>query len=668
MPNVVLSRESLLFYKQSKMNANPVVPRTKAIQRRKADTEGEIKGVKPLPAAAASHNKKISENAVVNTSSHILQIAPEEVHREPNGSKKKGRAKTKGKESAILQNASKTETNEIEKVKAGKKRGSRQRSKPDTKKQSVDNIEELVMLPLEFSDSRITNPSLQKVYEPTPKRPRIVSSVQSFSTNMEAVIEATARNLSSYDKSNSMLEENLDGKTTHESPAKQMAMKPAVTIGTKPPGSNRLEKNLMVSTNNGTELGDQFSSIDGVKSANSGRTKTKRGVPANGDDGGTELSTSLPKRLVSTKKSLEKHASTSGPIIQGLLDESFSDKEADINVTESEDDTCSSYSEVEEDVIFSRSGNILENISQKSSSSPNSFETSNQKDKASESSLSPDFEQRPKLSKSLPGLVLSSPRKQLIFTDDSLAADRDLSIKNTDKHKNTEEQPLKSARRRNLLKSSSKSEASRISANASTLKEVKQSNESPTLKRNRSVGFTKTHSPSKQPPSSPTASPYHQPPLDANRDLDVRERSPIQRSIMPHTEESMLAINCRVAPSSISDPCTTVPMTTQHPTTFNLYMAPSSYPVRARQIDSTEDFVVSSLYLQPTVIFPLQTSFRTMIMRLKGSVEFRSDPCVPSRTLLNSVDKLVELEAGRLFHIANTGKEVAVIQMTEVLL
>lgn len=102
--------------------------------------------------------------------------------------------------------------------------------------------------------------------------------------------------------------------------------------------------------------------------------------------------------------------------------------------------------------------------------------------------------------------------------------------------------------------------------------------------------------------------------LKSNLFKAVQERSPTQRAKMLYTEESMVELtDCRVTPSSISDPCTAVPMPTRHPTTFNLYMAPSSYPVRARQIDSTEDFVVSWLYMQPTVIFPLQTSFRTMV-------------------------------------------------------
>ncbi|KZS03238.1 Uncharacterized protein APZ42_034086 [Daphnia magna] len=566
----------------------PVATRTKALQRKKYEIEGEIKYVKPLQAAAASH-KKLSENVQMNTSSHHLQVAPEQLHREPNGSKKKGSAKIKRvkREFSLLQNASETEINEIEKVKVGKKQHSTKRSKQDSKKQSAENIEELV-------------------YEPTPKRLRIVSNVQNFDRNMESIIEACAKNVSTSDKSS-----------------------------TKIPGSNRSGKKLTVSTNNCTDL-EEFSSIDGVKSAKSGRTK--RGVLAGYADGGTELSTSLPNRPMSTKQGLEKNAGTSGPIKSGFDYESISDKEADTDTTEV-------------DVIFSKSGNTLENRSRISSLSPDNFETSKQKNEASESSLSPEFDQRQNLSKSLPGLVFHLPRKQLSLSDDSLAADRDLSTKKADKHENTEEKVLKSARSRNLLKnsSSSKLESSRISANASTLIE-------------------ETRLPNKQIPSFLNASPYHQPPGDADRDLDVQERSPTQRAKMLYTEESMVELtNCRVTPSSISDPCTAVPMPTRHPTTFNLYMAPSSYPVRARQIDSTEDFVVSWLYMQPTVIFPLQTSFRTMIVRMKGTVEFRSNPCVSSRTLLDSVTKLVELEAGRLFHIANTGKEVALIQMTEIL-
>ncbi|XP_032796524.2 uncharacterized protein LOC116932790 isoform X2 [Daphnia magna] len=692
MPNVVLSRESLLFYQQYKMKAKlktPELPTTKALQKRKAETEGEIKGVKSPQSAAASHNK-LSINVLMNTPSHPLHIAAGELHCEPTGSKKKGSAKIKEKEFSLLQNVSKTEINETEKV--CKKWDTRLRSKPDSKKQSADNIEEPVMTP-ECLGSRITNPSLQN-----PKRQRIASNVQSFATNMESVIGASAKNLSKNEKSNQTMEENLDGKTVFESPAKQLARKPTATIGTKTRGRKRSEKNLTISTNNCTEL-DKFSSIDGVKSAKSGRAKKKRGVPAGSDDGGTELSMSLPKRLMSTKQGLEINARALGPIMSGFNYESFSDKKADTHTTESEDDTCSSYTDIEEDVIFSKSGNTLKNRSRASSISPNIFETSKQKDKASESSLSPEFDQRQKLSKSLLGFVLPSPRKQLSLSDNSLAADRDLSTKKTDEQKNTKEKPLKSARNKSLLKNSSffKSEASCISANASTLKEginrklvanaeftlvtthllangysrsdfIKQGTGSTALKRKRSVGFTETYSPNIQLPSSLTASPYHKSPVDADKDLDVQEESPTQRSKMPYAEESVLELtNCRFTPSSISDLCTAVPMRTRHPTTFNLYMATSSYPVRARQLNSTEDFVVSWLYLQPTIIFPLHTSFRAMIMRLKGSVEFRSDPCVPSCTLLNSVAKLVELEAGRTFHITNTGKEVALIQMTEIL-
>ncbi|KAK4024635.1 Uncharacterized protein APZ42_034255 [Daphnia magna] len=663
MPNVVLSRESLLFYQQYKMKAKlktPELPTTKALQKRKAETEGEIKGVKSPQSAAASHNK-LSINVLMNTPSHPLHIAAGELHCEPTGSKKKGSAKIKEKEFSLLQNVSKTEINETEKV--CKKWDTRLRSKPDSKKQSADNIEEPVMTP-ECLGSRITNPSLQN-----PKRQRIASNVQSFATNMESVIGASAKNLSKNEKSNQTMEENLDGKTVFESPAKQLARKPIATIGTKTRGRNRSEKNLTISTNKCTEL-DKFSSIDGVKSAKSGRAKKKRGVPAGSADGGTELSMSLPKRLMSTKQGLEINARALGPIMSGFNYESFSDKKADTHTTESEDDTCSSYTDIEEDVIFSKSGNTLKNRSRASSISPNIFETSKQKDKASESSLSPEFDQRQKLSKSLLGFVLPSPRKQLSLSDNSLAADRDLSTKKTDEQKNTKEKPLKSARNKSLLKNSSffKSEASCISANASTLKEVKQGTGSTALKRKRSVGFTETYSPNIQLPSSLTASPYHKSPVDADKDLDVQEESPTQRSKMPYAEESVLELtNCRFTPSSISDLCTAVPMRTRHPTTFNLYMATSSYPVRARQLNSTEDFVVSWLYLQPTIIFPLHTSFRAMIMRLKGSVEFRSDPCVPSCTLLNSVAKLVELEAGRTFHITNTGKEVALIQMTEIL-
>lgn len=90
-----------------------------------------------------------------------------------------------------------------------------------------------------------------------------------------------------------------------------------------------------------------------MKSAKSGRTK--RGVLAGCADSGTELSTSLPNRPMSTKQGLgktaryksvltvailyhsiifvEKNAGTSGPIKSGFDYESFSDKEADTDTT-----------------------------------------------------------------------------------------------------------------------------------------------------------------------------------------------------------------------------------------------------------------------------------------------------------------------------------------------
>lgn len=92
-----------------------------------------------------------------------------------------------------------------------------------------------------------------------------------------------------------------------------------------------------------------------MKSAKSGRAKKKRGVPAGSDDGGTELSMSLPKRLMSTKQGLGKKASYKsmltvtilwyfiifveinaralGPIMSGFNYESFSDKKADTHTT-----------------------------------------------------------------------------------------------------------------------------------------------------------------------------------------------------------------------------------------------------------------------------------------------------------------------------------------------
>lgn len=68
----------------------PELPTTKALQKRKAETEGEIKGVKSPQSAAASHNK-LSINVLMNTPSHPLHIAAGELHCEPTGSKKKGK-------------------------------------------------------------------------------------------------------------------------------------------------------------------------------------------------------------------------------------------------------------------------------------------------------------------------------------------------------------------------------------------------------------------------------------------------------------------------------------------------------------------------------------------------------------------------------------------------
>jgi hypothetical protein len=57
--------------------------------------------------------------------------------------------------------------------------------------------------------------------------------------------------------------------------------------------------------------------------------------------------------------------------------------------------------------------------------------------------------------------------------------------------------------------------------------------------------------------------------------------------------------------------------------------------------------------------------FVIQVVRLKGSVEFRSNPHVPSRILLNSSTRLVDLKAG-ILHVVNTGEQVASFVLFEM--
>ncbi|XP_046447111.1 nucleolar protein dao-5-like isoform X6 [Daphnia pulex] len=110
--------------------------------------------------------------------------------------------------------------------------------------------------------------------------------------------------------------------------------------------------------------------------------------------------------------------------------------------------------------------------------------------------------------------------------------------------------------------------------------------------------------------------------------------------------------------SSAIDPSTLpVPNRSHLRTQFNLYLASPGDPVRVQQLSNAEHSM-SLVHLLPKIVFALKINNPIMVVRLKGSVEFRSNPHVPSRILLNSSTRLVDLKAG-ILHVVNTGEQVA---------
>jgi hypothetical protein len=137
--------------------------------------------------------------------------------------------------------------------------------------------------------------------------------------------------------------------------------------------------------------------------------------------------------------------------------------------------------------------------------------------------------------------------------------------------------------------------------------------------------------------------------------------------------------------SSAIDPSTLpVPNRSHLPTQFNLYLASPGDPVRVQQLSNAEHSM-SLVHLLPKIVFALKINnpmmvtltgvtdlnllfknfFVIQVVRLKGSVEFRSNPHVPSRILLNSSTRLVDLKAG-ILHVVNTGEQVASFVLFEM--
>ncbi|XP_046457177.1 serine/arginine repetitive matrix protein 2-like isoform X4 [Daphnia pulex] len=190
--------------------------------------------------------------------------------------------------------------------------------------------------------------------------------------------------------------------------------------------------------------------------------------------------------------------------------------------------------------------------------------------------------------------------------------------------------------------------------------------ETPVSKRRSISDSSKKPSPTKRLQSPLKSS---QQPNDPENDIVGNDSRLIARKIEA-LQETMLRIensmNRQVPLNSAIDPSTLpVPNRNLLPTQFNLYLASPSDPVRAQGLSNTE-YSISLVYVQPTIVHPLKINNPMMVVRLKGSVEFRSDPHAPSHILLNSSTRLVDLEAGRTLHVVNTGEEVASFALLEI--
>ncbi|XP_046645183.1 uncharacterized protein LOC124335773 isoform X2 [Daphnia pulicaria] len=190
--------------------------------------------------------------------------------------------------------------------------------------------------------------------------------------------------------------------------------------------------------------------------------------------------------------------------------------------------------------------------------------------------------------------------------------------------------------------------------------------ETPVSKRRSISDSSKKPSPTKRLQSPLKSS---QQPNDPENDIVGNDSRLIARKIEA-LQETMLRIensmNRQFPLNSAIDPSTLpVPNRNLLPTQFNLYLASPSDPVRAQGLSNTE-YSISLVYVQPTIVHPLKINNPMMVVRLKGSVEFRSDPHAPSHILLNSSTRLVDLEAGRTLHVVNTGEEVASFALLEI--
>jgi hypothetical protein len=162
--------------------------------------------------------------------------------------------------------------------------------------------------------------------------------------------------------------------------------------------------------------------------------------------------------------------------------------------------------------------------------------------------------------------------------------------------------------------------------------------------------------------------------------LDPELIAEVLNRIMLHSANST---NFNLAPlSSAIDP---VPNRSPLRTQFNLYLASPGDPVRVQQLSNTAEHSLSLVYIQPKVVHALKINnpimvtltgvtdlnlylnfFVIQVVRLKGSVEFRSNPHAQSRILLNSSTRLVDLKAeAGILHVVNTGEEIAAFLLIE---
>ncbi|EFX67563.1 hypothetical protein DAPPUDRAFT_330918 [Daphnia pulex] len=199
----------------------------------------------------------------------------------------------------------------------------------------------------------------------------------------------------------------------------------------------------------------------------------------------------------------------------------------------------------------------------------------------------------------------------------------------------------------------------------------KSSEETPVSKRRSLSDSSKKPSPTKRLQSPLKSS---QQPNDPENDIFGTDSGLVARiieAVQERLERTMLrfenSTNRHVPLNSAIDP-STLPVPNRSPlrTQFNLYLASPGDPVRAQELLSNNtEYSISLVDVQPTIVHALKINNPMLVVRLKGSVEFRSDPHAPSRILLNSPTRLVDLKAGRTLHVVNTGEEVASFALFE---